>query len=346
MPTIGQTNRDHAKRAAKQIKDSKKPPNDPIVGIWHWINGVASGVSHFLGHTLHSFGEAILFHLQHIVATFQEEINAAYRIIFWWERIVWHTIKSWIAKQYAQLRAYVKREVAYLIRLIYVATRAVLALALAAVRQERHDRKVAVGRAEARARAQIKALHGVIEREAASGYRINRDDRASLIVRLLDYAVIRNPEVKALVGKIATGLLDLLAIDDPILRILLGFLIKHVIDKLGIDKAVGVLISDLLAPLLGKPKPADLHDVIMDLSDRALALEKFAATFMEDGGAQVEQAGKDWREITGVLGNVAILAFTVQAVVAPKAWASEIDKTVGRVVNDTVLGAERLFKGL
>lgn len=345
MPVIGQTNRDHAKKTARQIKDSKTPISSPIVSIWHWINGVAAGVSHFLGFTLHSFGLSILYHLQHIVETFQEAIDAFGRVIFWWERIVWHVIKSWIAKQYAQLKAYVKREVAYLIRLIYVATRAVLALALAAVRQERHDRKVAVGRAEARARAQIKALHGVIEREAASGYRISRDDRASLIVRLLDYAVIRNPEVKLLVGKIATGLLDLLAIDDPILRILLGFLIKHVIDKLGIDKAVGILISDLLAPLLGKPKPADLHDVIVDLSDRALALEKFAATFMEDGGAQVEQAGKNWRDITGVIGNAAIVAFTVQAVVAPKAWAAEIDKTVGRVANDVALAAERLFKG-
>lgn len=345
MPTIGQTNRDHAKSAAKQIKQSKTPSSNPIVGIWHWINGVASGVSHFLGHTLHSFGEAILFHLQHVVQTFQEAIDAFGRVIFWWERIVWHVIKGWIAKQYAQIKAYVKREVAYLIRLIYVATRAVLALALAAVRHERNERKVAVGRAEARARAQVKALHGVIEREAASGYRVSRDDRASLIVRLLDYAVIRNPEVKFLVGKIATGLLDILAIDDPILRVLLGFLIKHVIDRLGIDKAVGILISDLLAPLLGKPKPADLHDVIMDLSDRALALEKFAATFMEDGGAQVEQAGKDWREITGVVGNLAILGFTVQAVVAPKAWASEIDKTVGRVANDVALAAERLFGG-
>ena len=345
MPFIEQTNRDHAKKSARQIKDSKTPSSNPIVGIWHWINGVASGVSHFLGHTLHAFGEAILFHLQHIVATFQESIDAVYRIIFWWERIVWHTIKSWISRQYAQLRAMIKRETAYLIRLIYVATRTVLALALAAVHHERHERKVAVGRAEARAQAEIRALHGVIEREAASGYRINRDDRASLIVRLLDYAVIRNPEVKFLVGKIVTGLLDILAVDDPILRVVLGFVIKHVIDKLGIDKAVGILISDLLAPLLGKPKPANLHDVIMDLSDRSLALEKFAATFMEDGGAQVEQAGKNWREITGVLGNAAILAFTVQAVVAPKAWASEIDKTVGRVVNDVALAAERLFEG-
>lgn len=345
MPFIGKTNRDHAKAAAKQIKDSKTPSSDPIVGIWHWINGVASGVSHFLGTTLHAFGLAILYHLQHIVATFQEEIDAVYRIVFWWERIVWHTIKSWITKQYMQLRAYVKREVAYLIRLIYVATRTVLAIALSAVRHEQHERKVAVGRAEARTRAELRALHGVIEREAASGYRVSRADRASLIVRLLDYAILRNPEVKAIVGKIVTGLLDILEVDNPILRILLSFLIKHVIDRLGIDKAVGVLVQDLLAPLLGKPKPADLHDVIMDLSERMLVVEKFMTTFMEDGGAQIEQAGKEWRNITSVVANLAILGFTVQAVVAPKTWATEIDSTVGRAANDIALAAERLFRG-
>jgi hypothetical protein len=345
MPHIGLNSRNHAKGAAKQIKDSKVPSSDPIVSTWHWINGVASGISHFLGHTLADFGRAILFHLEHIVATFQEEIDATKRIIFWWEYAVWHMIQGWVTKQMAKVRALIRRETAYLIRLIYVATRTVLALALNAVRQERHDRKVAVGRAEARARAEVRALHGVVEREAASGYRVSRDDRASLIVRLLDYAVIRNPEVKALVGKLVTGLLDLLSIDDPILRIVLGFVIKHIIDRLGIDKAVGILVQDLLTPLLGKPKPGDLHDVIMDLSERMLALEKFAATFMEDGGAQVEQAGKEWRNITSVISNAAIVAFTVQAVVAPEKWAKEIDGTVGRAVNDVILGAERLFKG-
>ena len=345
MPHIGLNSNRHANRAAKQIKDSKTPSTNPVVGIWHWLNGVASGVSHFLGHTLADFGHAILYHLEHIVAAFQEQIDAIKRIVFWWEYAVWHMIQGWISRQLGQIKAYVKREVAYLIRLIYVATRTVLAVALAAVRHEARERKVAVGRAEARARAEIKALHGVIEREAASGYRMTSDDRASVIVRLLDYAVLRNPEVKALVGKIVTGIFDLLSIDDPLLRILLGFVIKQIIDRLGIDKAVGILVQDLLAPILGKPKPHDIHDVILDLSERMLALEKFAATFMEDGGAQVEQAGKNWREITGVVGNLAILAFTVEAVVAPEKWAKEISGTVGRVANDVALAAERLFLG-
>ncbi len=345
MPDMLRNNRNHSKRVAKLISASKSQDTSILGGIWHWINGVASGVGHLLTGAIASLGRAILNHLQNIVAAFQEEIDAMGRIIFWWERMLWHTIQGWISRKIAAVRAYVKRETAYLIRLIYVSTRTVLALAYAAVAHERKERKDAVGRAEARARREIAALHGVIEREAASAYRADRSDRASLIIRLLDFAVLRNPAVRTLVKDIATGILDLLEIDDPILRILLGFLIKHVIDKLGVDKGVGVLVQDLLGPLLGKKKPQGLHDVILDLSQRMLASEKQWAQFFEDGGSQVEQAGKEWRNITSVVGTVAISVFVVQAVVAPEQWAREVNAVIGRPANDVAASAATLFKG-
>ena len=345
MPDVLKTNRDHSKRMAKQIGAAKSQDNGVLGGIWHWINGVASGVGHFLSGPLVAFGRAVLNHLENIVSAFQDEISALERVIFWWDRFLWHTIQGWIHRPLAKVRALIRREVKYLIRLIYVSTRTVLALAYAAVARERRERQIAVGRAEARARREIKALHGVIEREAASGYRMTQGDRTSLIIRLLDYAVLRNPAVKTLVKDIATGILDLLSIDDPVLRLLLGFLIKHVIDKLGIDKAVGVLIQDLLSPLLGKKKPQDLHDVILDLSQRILAGEKQWAQFFEDGGSQVEQAGKEWRNLTSVAGTVAVVAFVAQAVIAPNQWATEINDIIGKPANDVAAHAARLFKG-
>jgi len=344
MPPLLDNNRNHARRMAKQIGDSRSPDSGLFGGIWHWVNGVASGIGHFIDGPIVSALRAILNHLENIDAAFQDDINAIERIIFWWERALWHTLQGYITRRVAKVRAELRREVTHLIRLIYVATRTVLALAYAAVARERHERKVAVGRAEARARAQVKALHTTIEREAASGYRITSNDRASLIVRLLDFAVTRNPEIRVLVKDIAGGILDLLEIDDPPLRLLLGFLIKHVIDKLGIDKAVGVLIDDLLAPVLGKKKPHDIHDVILDLSQRMLAVEKQWAQFFEDGGSQVEQAGTDWRNITSLLGNTAIVAFTADAIAQPDEWAKELNKVVGKRVNDVALHAVRLFK--
>jgi len=327
------------------IAGSKSKDTSIFGGIWHWVNGVASGIGHFLNGAVAALGKAILNHLQNIVDTFQEEIDATRRIIFWWERIVWHMIQGWIARQLAMIRGLISREVKYLIRLIYITTRTVLALALAAVARESRERKHAVGAAEARARREIRALHGVIEREAVSGYIPDRHDRASLIIRLLDYAVLRNPEVKRLVGKIATGLIDLLEIDDPLLRILLTFLIKHVIDRLGVDKGVGVLVQDLMAPLLGKPKPTGIHDVVTDLSERMAAMEKQWAQFFEDGGSNVEQAGKEWRNITSVAGTAAIAAFVVDAVVAPDQWAKAMNAIIGQPANHVAAEAARLFKG-
>jgi len=137
----------------------------------------------------------------------------------------------------------------------------------------------------------------------------------------------------------------LLSVDDPIARITIGFLIKEVIDRLGIDKALGALIHNLLAPLLGQPVPHDLHDVIADLSARMIADETQWAQFFDDGGSQVEQAGKDWRNITGPVSSVAIVAFTAAAVADPSVWAKDIADTVGRVVNDVALNAVNLFGG-
>lgn len=345
MPDIADTNKGHARRVAKLLADAKNPPSSVLGGIWHWVNGVAHGIAHFIGGPFTSFARAVLNAIENVVDAYQETIGALFRVITWYDRFLWHTVVGWLLRLRQRTRADLMAQVKRLIRLIYVTTNTVLMLAYAAVRREKAERVRAISRAEASLRRDIRALHHTIEREAASGYRVSQQDRINLIVRLLDYAVLRNPALKAVVGDIVSGALDLLAVDNPVARLLLGFLIKHVISKLGVDKAVGTLASDLLAPLLGKPKPHDLHDVVLDLSDRAIAAERQWAKFFTDGGSQVEQAGREWRDITSVAGSLAIVAFTAEAVNNPQRWATAIADTVGTVANDVAVKAVTLFEG-
>lgn len=338
-------NNRHAKRVAGMVDKRKKPDWEPIIGIWHWINGVSSDVGHFITHDVIGGFRAILAELEEQHKALFRVLDIIWRIETWFDRTIWHVVYGWVHNEKANRMRAVKSLRRYMIRLIYVTTQTVLTIALRATRAEKRNREYAVRHAEAKLLAKIRAVHGTIEREAMSAYRTDDDQRKTLIVRLLDFAVLRNPALKDIVGTITKGVLDIFEVEDPLLRIALGFLVKQVIDRLGIDKAIGVMIDDLLAPVLGKPKPKGLHDVIQDICERLDALEEQCATFFEDGGADVEAAGKDWQRITSIAGSAAIVAFTAQAVVDPSAWAKEISSTVGAIANGTATRAAELFKG-
>ena len=338
-------NKRHSVKVAKLIRDSKPGSTDPLVGVWTWVNSVANGVDHFFTDTIPNGFKAVLQHLENLDASVRDVLDGMRRIVFWVDILIWHTVRSWLARERQRAQADNRRLSHYLIGVIYLSTQTVLTLCMRAIRAERRERIRQVKYAEARARSEIRAMHGVIEREAASGYQTENDQRISLIHRLLDFAAERNPELRSITRDIATGLLDLLSIDDPVLRIVTGFLIKQIVDRLGIDKAVGTLISDLIKPLTGSQPPKNLHDTIMDISARLAALEKHWAQFMQDGGSQVEQAGSDWRNITSIVSSIAIVAFTAEAVVAPNLWAAQISDTIGAAANDVVTRAVRLFGG-
>lgn len=344
MPDFLVTNRGHAERVAAMIQADPASSQTTSGGFWHWINGVASGIGHLFEHNFVWGFKATYGHLRDLVDSVGEIFSALHRLEVRIHYVIWYVLKGWAVRQFHIVKCMIRAQGRYLIRLIYVTTRTVLALAFDAVRRERKQRISSIARAEAKARREIKALHHTIEREAASGYRVELDARASLITKLLEYAVVRDPALKFVVGESVRLLLDLLAVDDPPARLLLGFLMRKVVNHLGIDKAVGHLIDDLLAPLIGEPKPHGLHGVILDLSQRMLAVEAQWTQFFTDGGAQVEQAGRDWRNITGPIGSVAIVAFTAQAVTHPEAWAREINDTIGVAANDLADAAIRLFR--
>lgn len=339
------SNSRHARHVGKLIADAHSKDTGIFDGIWHWISGVASGIGHLIGGPISGALKTVQVALKNLVDAYREFISAVGRAVFYVEYRLIKALRDWIISKLKQIEAKEARDVRFLAGLIYSTTQYVLVTSIRYIKAERTAREHAVGLAEQRARREARAVHHAIEAEAESGYRVERDGRTAIILRLLDFAVARDPLLKDVVGTITGGLLDLATIDDPVARLLIGFLIKHVIKRLGVDKALGVLIQDLARPLLGNPKPRNLHDVIMDVSGRILALEAQQATFMEDGGSQVLQAGKDWRDITGVIGNTAILAFTVQAVTDPDLWAQEISRTIGAVANDAGLRAAQLFGG-
>ena len=343
--TIRDNNKRHARHVAGLITAARSPDTGILSGIWSWINGVASGVAHFLGGPVTSALRALLAAVKDIVDAYFDMIVAILRVRFWLELYVIRRIVQYVNHQFAIIRARERRIAAYLTRLIYVTTQYVLAFAATHIRAETVARIRAVHHAESLAQLRLRHMHATIEREAASAYRLEDNSRLNIITRLLDYAVLRNPAVKRIVSAITAGILDLAAVDDPPLRLLLGFLITKVIDRLGVDKAAGTLARDLLEPVLGHPRPGNLHDVIADIATRLAAGEQQWAQFMESGGSQIEQAGQQWRDITSVIGNAAILAFAAQAVVDPDGWAKEIRSTIGKPANDLAARASALFRG-
>jgi len=345
MPDLKTTNAGHAKIDAKHRVAGNSTHQVSGDSTWHWINGIADAIGHFFSTSIVDLAKIVKDLGFDYIHAFRDVIDTVLRLQYWVTRLVWHTVWGWILKTRQQSKAQVHHLRLSLIRLLFVVSNQVLAVALSWVRKERRERIWDVNRARAKARAEIRAMHHTIEREAASGYRVDQQGRIALIQKLLDYAVTRDPLLKDIVSHMTGILLDLLSVDDPPARLLLGFLINHVIDRLGIDKLVGTAAQDLLDPLLGQPKPDDIHDVIVDLSKRMLAMEQQWTQFYGNGGAQVEQAGDWWRDITSVAGTAAIAGFVVEGVTHPDTWAKDINDTIGRAATDVIDEAAKLFKG-
>lgn len=343
--TIDPTGQHNARKAYADIRKNHGVVQTALDGVWHWLNGVAGGVAKFFTSDVVDAFKTVWAAIHSLVDAYKEFIKTWARFQFWVQIHVFKFLLHLILHKYDVAIAKLNAQVARLIRLIYVTTNQVLATALNAVHVEKRARIKAVARAEARAKAEIRALHQTIEREAASAYRLQNDQRASTIVRLLEFAVTRNPALRDVVDVAIKAILDLATIDDPIARLALGFVIRDLIDKLGVDRLVGHLVSDLLRPILGEPKPRNLHAVIADMGARLVAAESFEATFTADGGSEVEQAGKLWRDLTQPAVAAGIVGFVTAAIVNPHGWATAITDTVGTPANDLVTTTANLIKG-
>lgn len=343
--TVDPTGNRNSRKAFGDIRKTHGVVQSALDGIWHWLNGVASGIANFFGKSVVDAFHTVLGAIETEIDWWQKAVGIYFKLYYWIQIHVLKYLFNLVMAKYNKAIAQLRQAVRYLERLIYVTTQYVLVLSLRAVKAETVAREKAIKAALAIAARDDRMLHQTIEREAASAYQVQRNERVSTIVRILEFAVTRNPELKTIIGDAITALLDLLAIDNPIARLALGFVIRDLIDKLGVDRLVGQMASDLLRPLLGAPKPRNLHGVILDMGQRLVAAESFEARFTEDGGSQVEQAGSLWRDITQPAIATSIVGFVALGVIDPNGWAKTLTNTVGRVGNDLVTGTADLIKG-
>ena len=183
-----------------------------------------------------------------------------------------------------------------------------------------------------------------VQTEAATGYADGSTQRVSVITKITDELATRNPVIRGLVSDLVTVLLDLIGTENPLARIAIGLLLKEVIGKLGVDRVAGDLLGTLLGPLIADPRPRNLHDVTRDLARRVSALEGQWARYMEDGGPELDQAGREWKRYTSLATDAALLGFAALAVADPDRWASSVADTLGVAVNDTALGIAHLIR--
>lgn len=192
--------------------------------------------------------------------------------------------------------------------------------------------------------AQIKALHQAIEAEAASGYSGGQGHRLGTITGILGDIAARNPAARAIVSTLIKDALDLAGVEDPLARIAIGLLLKEVTGKAGVDAAAGDLVSRLLGAAAAEGHPKNLHDVIRALDARLSSVEDQWAEFMRRGGPEVMQAGDDWKAVTGLAADSAILATFALSVADPRAWAAGISDTLGVVTADTITAVSALLR--
>jgi hypothetical protein len=209
---------------------------------------------------------------------------------------------------------------------------------------ERNARIADVNLARAQAQALTKALHQAIENEAAAGYRSGRGDRSSPLKALANDLHVRGL-IDAVVTKLLIEAADVLVnTADPALAAVVDRVIGEVIKKSGIGKDLGDYLYGLIVPGSGGPDPKDLPGVMADVSHRLSAAEDWISSFMLAGGPEVEDAGRQWKTASSIAVDVALVAFVVQAVTAPEAWAREVADTVGVVGNDALIGIVNLIE--
>lgn len=319
-----------ARDQAKQQQASQPPPHD--TGIMHYIDMVSQASDYILTHPVSDLANGLSLLAGLVTGNGKASQDALIRMGGWTQSQPVAALKAWTVRQLSSVSRETFLLQAHLTGLIGATRRQVEAELARAMAHERRRREAGDRAAERQARREVTALHHLIEREAAGAYRQGHAGRIAVITRLADYLAAHNSEVSGLLARLTGIVLDLAAVDDPAVRVLAGFLIRHVITRLGLDKVTARATADLLAPVLGNPHPRTLAAVIGDISARLGAIEAQEAQFWADGGAEVEQAGRQWSAITSPVVDIAIVAWLAQAATHPQAWARELSGAVEPVM--------------
>lgn len=313
-------------------------PVQALTALWHYISSVHDVLAWLAATPVLRFFRSVLANLTAIGLALDALRDLLGRLPTWiWVHQVL-PVKVQLTNRIIALTAWAVLQFYFVHQLIEQRYQQALAYTRLQVGIERAAR-IKADRAEAAARvAGDKATLATVQQEAASAYNAGLHARLGLIGQIVDDIAGHTPVIKQLVTLLLRYLVDIENIDDPALRWLLNKAITELVNNASIDRAAGDLAQGLLGPIIGQPRPRDLHGVVLDIAARLSALETDWAQFMKDGGPEVEQAGEQWKEITGVIADVGLLAFIGQAAVNPTAWAAEVSGTIGVVADGAVTG--------
>lgn len=315
-------------------------------GLWHFTNQVAQGFDYVLSHPLESLSGTVQIIGDLLTGNLRAANQMAGRIEGFVHSTVPQVTRAWVMRLYRQLAAALDATEAQLARLIATTRAAAETYARHQVRLEVRARQRAITAEHGQMMAQVRAALQTVQREAASAYDGHLPGRLDAIDRLAGLLAGRQPELAGLLRLVSRGVLDLLGVEDPLARLALGFVIRRLADNAAIDRPIAALIGELAGPLLGDPRPRDLHGVIADIALRLDALEGWQQTFMADGGPEILQAGQGWASITSLTADSALLAFFGLMTADPAAWAASITDTVAAPVNDAMIAISGLISRL
>lgn len=299
---------------------------DAYHALWSFIRQVQQLLDYVLSHPLSELLDALAAFAAVVTGNHDALIAAIERIDPWIVRHRVIPLRVQVLHWFAQLRARIAYLFAQAYEYINLKFREAEQYTRTLVDAEHKSMLQHFTAAEHYAYLQALARYQAVEREASDPYNARLKDRLGIAGKLADEIVTRNPAVSSLVKAITAGLVDLLGVEDPLARLALGFVIKHLVDDLSVDKPIAALLSDLLGPILGQPRSRGVADTVGDLADRLAAVEGWQATFMADGGPEILQAGGDWKDLTSLLTDAALLAFTAETIAADGAAAAEVSR--------------------
>lgn len=325
------------------ITGAAAAPVDVLRKVWHWLASIHGLLGWLFGIPVLSWLTSALANAAEHTRAWEALEQLLARIPAW---IKHHLIMPWVRLLMARIAALRRWTAAQLLALrilmmwLYLAARLYARQLTAA---EHKAMLTAVAREHTAMLAGLKATLAEVQKEAASGYNSGTPDRKTVIGRLLQDLAVTNPAVKGLVSDLIGLVIDVETIDNPVVRFLVQKLLAQIINHLGVEKIVGDLLGRLLGPLMGQPKATGLYEVTRDVAQRLTALEAQWADFMIAGGPEIEQAGREWKDLASLATDAGLLAFLGLAVADPAAWATGIADTAGPVANGAMTGLAGLI---
>lgn len=309
--------------------------------LWHYTSSLHNVLYYLVGGPFWKLWYRAISHLNAVYVIMQLINRAHHRIPGYIKLTQTDPAVAMLLARIADLKRWVLWQLFILRVIIQALYEAALAYTRLLVGIERNARIAADAAEHAAMLKAVAAALATVQHEAADGYNAGLRDRLSTVAQLLNEIADRSPIVKDLVRVLVPLVVDLETIDNPLIRFGIGKLLGEIIGKLGIDRVTGDLIQRLLGPFTSGGKVTDLEGAFRDTSTRLTNLEQQWADFMAAGGPEVEQAGREWKDLTSVTVDAALLGLFALAVADPQAWATGVADTVGAVESatlDTIIG--------